>query len=101
MKKKNKYAKIDMHSYEKDFKKDMKNKKFREGFFKEKLLLDIAVELSRQRKNKHLSQRQLAKLANMKQQAIARIEMGNENVTIGTLSKLAAGLNKKLTVKFS
>ena len=45
MKKKNKYAKIDMHSYEKDFKKDMKNKKFREGFFKEKLLLDNILSL--------------------------------------------------------
>ena len=98
---KSKIAVIDRVSYERDLKKELKNKKFKEGFEKKKVLLNLAIELSQERKNKHLSQRQLAKLADMKQQEIDRIEKGNQNVTVAPLSKLAHGSKKTLVVKFS
>jgi len=93
-------ARINTTLYEEDLKRDLKNKKFREGYEREVLLLEIAVDLLKERKNKHLSQRQLAVKAGMKQQEIARLELGGQNATVETLLKVAKGLNKKIKISF-
>lgn len=47
-----------------------------------------------------LTQEVLAKKIKTKQSAIARIESGNANPTIGFLQKLAEALGKKLIIQF-
>lgn len=52
------------------------------------------------RAKKHMTQEQLAKKIGTKQSAIARIESGNANPSIGFLQKLAEALGKKLVIQF-
>lgn len=52
------------------------------------------------RVKKHMTQAQLAKKIGTKQSAIARIESGNANPSIGFLQKLADALGKKLVIQF-
>ena len=52
------------------------------------------------RVKKHMTQEQLAKKIGTKQSAIARIESGNANPSIGFLQKLAEALGKKLVIQF-
>lgn len=47
-----------------------------------------------------LTQEALAKKVKTKQSAIARIESGNANPSIGFLQKLAEALGKKLVIQF-
>ena len=49
---------------------------------------------------KGLTQEVLAKKIKTKQSAIARIESGNANPSIGFLQKLAEALGKKLVIQF-
>ena len=100
MKKNNGKASINRTAYEQDLKKHLKNREFRESFYKEKILLEIAVDMLKERKNRHLSQRQLAVKAGMKQQVIARLENGTQNATVETLLRVAKGLDKELKISF-
>ena len=52
------------------------------------------------RVQKGITQEQLAKKIGTKQSAIARIESGNANPSIGFLQKLAEALGKKLVIQF-
>ena len=52
------------------------------------------------RQSAGLSQRQLAKISNVPQSTIARIECGY-NTSIETINKLAMALGKKLTIIIS
>lgn len=51
------------------------------------------------RNKKGLTQAQLAKKMGTKQSAIARLEAGNVNPTIGFLNKIATVLGTKLTIQ--
>lgn len=52
------------------------------------------------RVKKHMTQERLAKKIGTKQSAIARLESGNANPSIGFLQKLADALGKKLVIRF-
>ena len=52
------------------------------------------------RVKKHMTQERLAKKIGTKQSAIARLESGNANPSIGFLQKLAEALGKKLVIRF-
>lgn len=52
------------------------------------------------RVKKGITQAQLASKVGTKQSAIARLESGNANPSIGFLQKLAEALGKKLVIKF-
>lgn len=52
------------------------------------------------RVQKGLTQEALARKIKTKQSAIARVESGNANPSIGFLQKLADALGKKLVIKF-
>ena len=58
----------------------------------------ITVALIDARKTKKISQKELERLTGIKQQAIARIEKGNANPTLSTISKLLNPLGKKIAV---
>ncbi len=52
------------------------------------------------RAKKGMTQAQLASKIGTKQSAIARVESGNANPSIGFLQKLAEALGKKLVIRF-
>ena len=52
------------------------------------------------RYKKGVTQEEIAKRVGTKQSAIARIESGNANPSIGFLQKLAEALGKKLVIQF-
>jgi len=96
--KKNKYiGETDFHEYLKEELKDPEFKKWYTYFGKQ---LDIALTVNRLRKQKGLSQAQLAKKIGTTQSNVARMEAGNQNFTTDTLQKIAQALNKELKIEF-
>jgi ribosome-binding protein aMBF1 (putative translation factor) len=93
-------AKTDNKAYEKMFKKDLAAPKVREKFEHGVALMKLAVQISSERKNRHMSQKQLADKAMMKQQEIARLEKAKHSPTYDTLLKVAHGLGKELHLEF-
>jgi ribosome-binding protein aMBF1 (putative translation factor) len=86
--------------YDKQFAKFMKTKSNRDAFKREQMLLDIAYGIEHIRKEKHLSQRKLAAMAGIPQQEISKIERGERNITIDTLTRLAVSLKVKPVIQF-
>ena len=78
------------------FGKYRKSKRFMQYYHEEMAMIDLAIKLTELRKKKRLSQAQLAKKIHMPQSQISRIESGDSDVRIGTLSRVAAALDKKL-----
>lgn len=62
------------------------------------LRVAIISELIKARQERGISQYKLEELSGVKQSAIARLERGNINPTIGTIQKLLAPLGKQLAV---
>ncbi|MBU1142726.1 MAG: helix-turn-helix transcriptional regulator [Firmicutes bacterium] len=60
---------------------------------------DIISSLIKSRKEKGLSQKNLAKLTNLKQPAIARIESGAHSPQLNTLIKIADALELRINLK--
>lgn len=52
------------------------------------------------RREKNITQEELAKKAGTKQSAIARVEGGNANPSIKFLQRIASALDKKLIIQF-
>jgi len=73
---------------------------FRREFAREGERLQVAVALMRLRESEGLTQRQLAEKVGKPQSTIARIENGSMNVSYGILNEIAAGLGKKLEIRF-
>jgi len=62
--------------------------------------LELISSLIASRLEKGLTQAALARKIKTKQSAIARLESGNANPSIGFLQKLAEALGKRLVIKF-
>lgn len=63
------------------------------------LALDVAVhQIKKLRKAKNLTQEQLGEMIGVKKAQISRLEKGDANVTIGTLSKVFKALNANVTL---
>ena len=60
----------------------------------------VARSLRQLRKNLKISQEHLAKKMKVKREYIARIESGNQNVTMETMYKIADATNKTLFFDF-
>ncbi len=56
----------------------------------------IAIQIAKARGKAHITQGQLAKAVGTTQSVISRIERANQNLTIKTLSKIAAALHATL-----
>jgi ribosome-binding protein aMBF1 (putative translation factor) len=93
-------ATTDAKQYEHLLQKDLKNHKKKEKLEREVALMKLAVRISQERNYKHLTQKQLAEKAMMKQQEIARIEKAKHSPTYDTLLKVAHGLGKELHIEF-
>ena len=60
--------------------------------------VEIAVQLMKARKEKGITQKELEKLSGLTQSAIARMERGDKNTGIETITKALVPLGMKLAV---
>jgi len=97
MKKKNK--KITYLSFERHLDRELRNPKFKEYYDEYGKQLEIAYQILRLRKQKKMSQVELAKKIGTKQSNIARMEIGQQNFTIGTLQKIAKAFDRELKIR--
>jgi|ERR1035437_2677998 DNA-binding XRE family transcriptional regulator len=81
-------------------KKSLSNPDFKKGVEEELFMLEIAESLSILRHKAKLTQRALAKKANIKQQEICDIENGQRNITARTISRIAKSLGYKPEISF-
>ena len=81
-------------------KQELKDPEFKKEFEKGNSELQSAVAVLKAREQAGLTQRQLAEKAKIPQSTVARIERG-DNTSIGTMSKIASALGKKLTIAIS
>ena len=77
----------------------LKNPEVRKHYDKYGKQLEIAYQILRLRKQKKMSQAELARKINTKQSNIARMEMGQQNFTIEMLQKIAKAFKRELKVK--
>ena len=78
---------------------EMKDPEFRRLYEEADIELRIALEVIRARQARHMTQRELAQAIKTKQQTVSRIERGAQNVTIGTLHRIARALGRSLQVR--
>jgi len=93
--------KIKARDFQKYLAQQLKNPEFKKRYDEYGKQLEIAYQILKLRKQKNISQAQLAKRLKTKQSNIARIEAGKQNLSIQTLNSIARALNSDLTVNFS
>lgn len=76
------------------------SQKDQEAILEKARYLKAAMELRRLRKQLHLSQETLAKKISVKREFISRIESGRQNVTLGTLYRIAQATGKEFKLSF-
>ena len=79
---------------------EMKDSEFRRLYEEADIELRVALEITKAREAKKMSQRALAEALKTKQQTVSRIERGAQNVTIETLDRIARVLGRDLQVRF-
>ena len=88
----------------KDFQKylaeKLKNPKFRRYYNEYGKQLEIAYQILKLRKQKGISQAELAKKIGTKQSNVARMETGQQNFTTDTLQKIASVFKRDLKIEF-
>ncbi len=84
----------------KNFKAELlKNKNIRREYGALEPKYALIQAIITRRNELSISQRQLAKLSGMKQPAICRLERGDNNITIGSLVKVAEALDMDIQLK--
>lgn len=78
----------------------LKNRNFRKYYDEYGKQLEIAYQILKLRKQKGISQLELAKKVGTKQSNIARIEAGQQNFSIDTLEKIASAFKRELKIEF-
>ena len=79
---------------------EMKDSEFRRLYEEADIELRVALEITKAREARKMSQQELADALKTKQQTVSRIERGAQNVTIETLDRIARALGRGLQVKF-
>jgi len=78
----------------------VKNPKFRKHYDEYGEQLEIAYRVLQLRKQKRMSQAELAKRIDTRQSSIARMETGQQNFTTDTLQKIAGVFNRNIRIEF-
>jgi len=79
--------------------RELKDPEFRRLYDDFGQQLEISYQILQLRKKKKMSQAQLAKKIRTTQGNVARIESGNQNLTVEMLSRVATALGTNLTIK--
>lgn len=88
---------IDFQQY---LKRELRDPVFRKHYEEYGKQLEIAYQILQLRKQRGISQAELAKKVGTKQSNIARMESGQQNFTTDTLQKIASVFKRKLKVEF-
>ncbi len=80
--------------------KRLENPKFRKYYEEYGKQLEIAYQILKLRKQKGISQAELAKKIGTKQSNIARMEAGQQNFSTETLQKIASAFKRELKIEF-
>jgi DNA-binding Xre family transcriptional regulator len=76
-----------------------KSPAFRRSYDEEVLLLKIAYKIAQLRKQRHITQGELARRMGTTQQTVSRLEDSkNTRVSVHTLTRLARALNAKINI---
>jgi len=78
-----------------------KDKEFQKLYDIEKKKLDIAIALAEARAKKGLTQKEVARIADVTWETISAIENGRANSSLEMLSKIFAAVGKKLDFQIS
>ena len=91
-----------LHSFDDDLKEKLKNKEFKKGFDLALKRWSLAHEIMSAREKAKMTQVELAKKLKTSQSFIARVENGNQNLTIDVLIRMAdiLSVEQKKPVKF-
>ena len=87
-------------SFDEIKKEALKDPEFKKAFDRAHTRALIAIQIEELRKRYRLTQKQLAKKLHIAQQTVCKIEKHDNNVTIGTLEKIASIFHKQLVVEF-
>ncbi|MFA6003356.1 MAG: helix-turn-helix transcriptional regulator [Elusimicrobiota bacterium] len=79
---------------------ELKDAEFQRFYAEADIELRVALEITKAREAKKMSQSELAAALKTKQQTVSRIERGAQNVTIETLDRIAKALGRGLEVRF-
>lgn len=84
------------HTLDEVFRKAAKSKAFREAYHEEMLRIRLAKQIRTLRTAQRLTQKAVAKRADMPQSVIARVESGSRGISVDTLGKIAHTLGKEV-----
>lgn len=84
------------YTHEELLKKEMRSKVFRKAYEEEMTRLNLVQQIRELRLKKKLTQKAVAKRANMPQSVIARLESGEHSFSLDTLQRIASVFNKKV-----
>jgi transcriptional regulator with XRE-family HTH domain len=88
-----------MSELQKFIAEQLKDPEFREAWKESRIEYEVARQLILLRKNNGLTQKQLAERLHTKQSEIARIENGNQNISLGKLRKIAEVMGGHVVIK--
>lgn len=89
-----------MDDFEKYINKKLKNPSFAKKWQESEAEYTLVKALIEARNAAGMTQQQLAKLSDIDQAVLSRIESGKANPSIKTLQRVAKGLDKKLVIEF-
>ena len=81
------------------FAKAKKSPAWKAAYAKAGIEVRMAIDIAKARERAHLTQTQLAKAIGTTQSVISRIERADQNLTLATLSKIAAALHRDLLIQ--
>jgi DNA-binding XRE family transcriptional regulator len=80
----------------KTIERKLRSPRFREAYYEEMSRLQLAHEIKALRKEKKLTQEQVAEKTQMPQSVIARIESGTHSFSVATLHKIARVFDRQI-----
>ena len=93
--------KTKVRTFRSRLREDLQDPEFRSHYREERQALKLAMQITKLREKKGLSQKQLAMLMGTSQQAISRIESGEyEGFTLKTLEKIAEATGTRVEIDF-
>jgi ribosome-binding protein aMBF1 (putative translation factor) len=81
------------------FAESEKDPRWAEAYAKADIEVRLAIQIAKARAKAHMTQGQLAKAVGTTQSVISRIERANQNLTVNTLSRIAAVLHSTLVIQ--
>ncbi|MBQ9043159.1 MAG: helix-turn-helix transcriptional regulator [Eggerthellaceae bacterium] len=89
-----------MSDFRKHLEESLKDPEFKREWDAQSAERDVMRQIVEARKEAGMTQAELAEACGMKPANLCRLENGNGNPSVATLSKIAQGLGRKLEISF-